>query len=159
NPLEQRSWRWTAAGNVKRARVSKHLAASGGRHLVFVRYSRAHDPGDEWVYNDAEIDAAPMVWARELDRASNRALMSYYAGRQVWLVEPDASSIEPVAYEKATPQPMPFVQLGAPGIAVLRDPARVKEMVLGQPGTDDVLTCDRWNFAFTQATEVAGPEV
>jgi hypothetical protein len=160
DPFEQRSWRWTPPGNVARARLLRQLEASGGKHVVFVRYTLSHDPGYEWVYNGADIDGSPVVWARELDRGSNAALMRYFVGRRVWLVEPDMPSPKLTPYGDAPPRAMPFVQLGAPGIAVLRDPGQVRLRVLEQPGAgaDALLTCYQWNFAFVQATGVAGPD-
>lgn len=159
--FEQRSWRWPPPGNMARARVLEQLATAGGKHLVFVRYGLTHNWGSEWVYNCADIDGCPVVWARELDRGSIAALMRYFGGRRVWMVEPDAPSPKLVPYGEAPPRPMQFVQLGAPGIAVLRDPGQLRRRVLEQPGAggDALLTCDQWNFAFTQATGVSGPDV
>src|SRR5262249_33691567 len=45
------SWRWTSSHGEVRAHVLRDLESRAGRHLVLVRYDRAHDPGDEWVYN------------------------------------------------------------------------------------------------------------
>jgi hypothetical protein len=159
--LEQRSWRWPPPGNVARARVLRQLETAGGKHLVFVRYAVPHNWGSEWVYNCADIDRCPVVWARELDRGSNAELMRYFAGRRVWMVEPDVPSPKPVPYSDAPPRPMQFVQLGAPGIAVLRDPGELRRRILEQPGAGEraLLTCYQWNFAFTQATGVSGPDV
>jgi hypothetical protein len=159
--LEQRSWRWPPPGGVARARVLSRLRSLGGMHLVFVRYSVKHDAGDEWVYNDADIDASQVVWARELDRDGNAELIRYFGDRRVWLVEPDAPSPLAVPYAEAPARLMRFVQLGAPGIAVLRDVDQVKSKVLTQPGatTDALFTCDAWDFLFARATGVEGPEV
>ncbi len=44
---------------------------------------------DEWVYNEAAIDSARVVWARDLGPAENQKLMRYYAGRVAMLLEPD----------------------------------------------------------------------
>jgi hypothetical protein len=44
---------------------------------------------NEWVYNEADIDAAGIVWAREMDAANNRDLISYFKGRRVWLLDAD----------------------------------------------------------------------
>ena len=54
-----------------------------------VRYSQTHVPHDEYVYNEADIDAAGIVWAREMHPQSNQALIDYYQDRQAWLFEPD----------------------------------------------------------------------
>jgi hypothetical protein len=159
--FEQRSWRWPPAAGEARARVLARLGSSGGKHLVFVRYGVRHDLGDEWVYNDAEIDASPVVWARELDRDGNAELIRYFSGRRIWLVEPDAPSPLAVPYGEAPARLMPFVQLGAPGIPALQSVAQVRSKVLAQAGAsaDGLLTCDTWNFLFGQATGVAGPDV
>jgi len=133
------------------------LQNSGGKHLVLVRYTMLHDPGDEWVYNDAEIDASPVVWARELDPASNAKLLQYFADRQVWLVEPDSPLPLVVPYRDAPFRPMPFVQLGAPGIAALQ-PEHVKTAVLERAKTVSRQTCGDWNNAFIEATGVSAPE-
>ena len=56
---------------------------------------------------------------------------------------------------------MLFVQLGAPGIDVLRSPAEVRRKVLDQAGAgeDRLWNCYTWNYEFTQATGVLGPDV
>ncbi len=73
-----------------RARMLSQLEEEGGRHLMLVRYSPRHHPGDEWVYNGANIDATKVVWAREMDAEQNRTLLAYFKGRRAWLVEADA---------------------------------------------------------------------
>ncbi len=82
-------WRWPLPGGVLRASVVNQFHRMGGKHLVFVRYGASHDAGDEWVYNDADIDGSSIVWARELDHESNVRLMRYFADRKVWVMEPD----------------------------------------------------------------------
>jgi hypothetical protein len=68
---------------------TEFLASRAGRHLVMVRYGD-HNVHEEWVYNRADLDEARVIWARELpDPASNRRLLEAFAGRQVWLVEPE----------------------------------------------------------------------
>jgi hypothetical protein len=73
----------------QRAQIGAQLAATGGRHLVIVRYGPLHSVHREWVYNAASIDQAQVVWARELDITQNRKLLEYFQDRQVWLVEVD----------------------------------------------------------------------
>ncbi len=85
-------WTWDSSqpGNLERARLLEEWGKSGDRYVVIVRYSPSHDSSlQEWVYNEADIDSAEVVWAREMDEVSNRELIEYFRGRQVWLLEPD----------------------------------------------------------------------
>jgi hypothetical protein len=74
------------------------LKGSGGRHLVIVRYTPAHVPHEDWVYNDADIDASPVVWAREMDGERNAKLIRYFHDRHVWLLEPDRDLLKLTDY-------------------------------------------------------------
>jgi hypothetical protein len=70
-----------------RERVTRELLSTPGRHLVIVRYAPGHHIHHEWVYNSAEIDGQPIVWARELEDRNNRPLLEYFRGRRAWLLE------------------------------------------------------------------------
>jgi hypothetical protein len=74
----------------ERARIKAQLEQLPGGQLAIVRYGQDHNPLNEWVYNDADIDGSKVVWAREMDAADNQELMRYYGDRKAWLVEPDA---------------------------------------------------------------------
>jgi hypothetical protein len=56
---------------------------------------------------------------------------------------------------------MPFAQLGAPGIEVLRSPGQVRHKVLeeSQATSGTRYSCDVWDYFFTTATGVEGPDV
>jgi hypothetical protein len=69
-----------------RARLEEQLRLRPGLDLVVVRYERGHDVHEEWVYNGADIDASPVVWAREMDEARNRRLFDHFEGRLIWLL-------------------------------------------------------------------------
>ena len=71
----------------ERAHILKELQADGRRHLVIVRYGPKHQGNNEWVYNEADIDGAEVVWAREMDLLQTRGLLEYFKDRQVWLAE------------------------------------------------------------------------
>ena len=72
-----------------RAGIEHRLETTPGKQLVFVRYSDDHEPSDEWVYNNADLDASKVIWARAMDFESDAELASYYHGRRVWMVLPD----------------------------------------------------------------------
>ena len=75
-----------------RAAVAQQLEHAEGRHLVIVRYGPHHNAHVPWVYNAAAIDQSKVVWANDLGLERNRPLMEYFAGRRVWLVEPDGDT-------------------------------------------------------------------
>ena len=151
-----------------RASIVHQLESTGGRHLVVVRYRLNHDPGDEWVYNGADIDSARVVWAREMDPRSNRALLRYFADRRAWMVEPDVAPVRISLYDASLPPdpPFQFVRLGTEGIAALRNPEEIREDVRREAARDDVgrdaaeerLSCDHWNVYFTKVTGVEAPD-
>jgi hypothetical protein len=148
----------------QRALVQNKLESSGGRHLAIVRYSLLHDPGNEWVYNGADIDGSAVVWAREMDPVDNHNLLRYFQGRRAWLVEPDATPPRLSVYDPFAPPdpPFRFVKLGTEAIAVLRDPDEIKRKVLDVSARDEYqphqFSCDQWNFFFQQVTGVEPPD-
>ena len=83
---DNRAWVgwWTAKRD-----LTQQLLHLPGNDLVFVRYKPSHSPHVEWVYNGADIDHQPIVWARELDAAANERLRNYFADRQAWVVLAD----------------------------------------------------------------------
>ena len=74
-----------------RPRLIADLQRQGGGHLIIVRYTPTHYIHVEWVYNDADIDGSPVIWARDMGEEKNRELLDYYKDRHVWLFEPDIS--------------------------------------------------------------------
>ncbi len=73
-----------------RVAVQEQLEQASGKQLVFVRYWPQHIFQQEWVYNAADIDGSPVVWARDLGAAEDEKLRHYHPDRTVWLLEPDA---------------------------------------------------------------------
>lgn len=89
-------------GNLKRAKILNDLKTRSGQHLVMVRYAHFHYVLDEWVYNDADIDGAKVVWARELNNDQDARILSYFGNRHVWLVEADNDPVELKPYSPPT---------------------------------------------------------
>jgi hypothetical protein len=88
------SWNYINRGDPQgREAIRKQLSQAPGQQLIFIRYSPAHR-FEEWVHNDADIDAAQIVWANDLGADENRKLLRYYPNRTAWLLEPD---VHPVA--------------------------------------------------------------
>lgn len=79
---------WQSVG-VERQSILTELNSLPGRKLVLVRYHPDHNPLAEWVFNDADIDRSPVVWARDMDLKQNSELFRYYGDRCVWLLEAD----------------------------------------------------------------------
>jgi hypothetical protein len=65
------------------ARILRELEADGRRHLVIVQYGLKHQQNWEWVYNEADIDGARVVWAREMDLLQTRRLIEFFKDREV----------------------------------------------------------------------------
>jgi hypothetical protein len=70
----------------ERGRLVQKLRAQGGRHLVFVDYAENWDSVHEWVYNGANLDASPVIFAHLLSPRENRDLLDHFPGRTAWLV-------------------------------------------------------------------------
>jgi hypothetical protein len=90
-PVSNWTWMWYGPGEfgTERAQIQAGLEQQPGKQLVILRYSPKRDPLDLWVYNEADIDASKVVWAREMDAADNRELLRYYRDRTTWLVQMD----------------------------------------------------------------------
>ncbi len=90
-----------------RANIAADLSRRGDKHLVVVRYSPAHNPHAGWIYNAADIDAAPVVWAQDMGSQGNAQLFDYFKDRHVWLLEPDDPQVEPIPYSARQVPSMP----------------------------------------------------
>jgi len=92
----------------RREPVIRQLTQAPGKQLVFVSYWPQHIFQDEWVYNEADIDRAHLVWARDLGASEDQKLLRYYPDRTAWLLEPDAMPprLSPYRVEEP-PKPVP----------------------------------------------------
>jgi len=85
------AWYQRSVDTFGRAAVLSKLTQTTGTHLVIVHYKPEHEPFAEWVYNDADIDHAKIVWAREMSPAQDQELIQYFSDRAVWVVDADAT--------------------------------------------------------------------
>jgi hypothetical protein len=76
----------------KQSAEKKLLEKRPGQHVILVRYTRGRSGHEEWIYNAADIDAAPVIWARDMGPIENDRLLRYYAGRSFWLFKPEEST-------------------------------------------------------------------
>jgi hypothetical protein len=87
-------------GDLDRAALASKLNRTPGRFLVIVRYGPNHNPGREWVYNEADLKSAKIVWARDRGSATD-ILVQYFRERCAVIVEPDKNPIVIRPYESA----------------------------------------------------------
>jgi len=98
-PAGALSWCAPAPTNLERAKTLDQLRRYPGGQLAIVRYGPQHDAWyHEWVYNEADIDGAKVVWARDMGPAGNKELVDYFRDRHVWLVEADETPPRVVPY-------------------------------------------------------------
>ena len=102
------AWHEVGPTSFGRAALLTRLQQLGGRHLVIVRYQPGRNPFEEWVYNEADIDAAHVVWARETNPAENEELIKYFKDRRLWLLEADEKPA------KLSPYPTMQLSTGKP---------------------------------------------
>ena len=82
--------------------ILRQLSAIPGQHIVLVRYEPDYDIHREWVYNGADIDGQPVIFAHDLGPDENRALLEYFAGRRAWSIY-----VEDGKAPELTPYPVP----------------------------------------------------
>ena len=87
----------------RRAGIEQQLDQLPGEHLVLVKYSPEHSAHEEYVYNGADIDHSPIVWAREIPGRDINPLLTYFRNRDVWVLEPDPKPQQLYRYS-ATPR-------------------------------------------------------
>lgn len=75
-----------SVGYNAREGIEARLTSLEGRHLVVVK-EECSPANWGFVYNDADVDASKIVWARDLGPKDNAALLAYYRDRRIWLLE------------------------------------------------------------------------
>jgi hypothetical protein len=91
-------------GNSFRAAILQDLKNRPGQQLVIVHYNEDHNPHNEWVYNQADLDHAKVVWARDMGDGENQNLLRHFQNRQAWLVNVDDSPPQLLPYPASSRQ-------------------------------------------------------
>ena len=102
-PIEPR---WPR-GNLARAAIEKRLDSIPGKHLIIVRQG-ALNIDKEGVYNAPDIDAAKLIFARDMGERDNAELLNYFRDRQAWLLvvndDPAGNPVTLTPYPKLQPE-------------------------------------------------------
>jgi hypothetical protein len=96
---------WCALGptNLERATTLATLRQLPGLQLAIVRYGPRHEIlFHEWVYNEADVDRAKVVLARDMGSAKNKDLIDYFHDRHAWLIEADETPPRVVPYNASS---------------------------------------------------------
>ena len=91
----------------QRADLIQSLERQGGQHLVVVHYLPGHSPVQQWIYNGADIDNSPVVWAHDMGVEKNKELLDYFKDRHVWLLTLGPASGSFVPYTEAAEASLP----------------------------------------------------
>jgi hypothetical protein len=95
--------------HIQRAKMLSNLERGNDKHLVLVQYGPHHSFNDEWVFNEADIDAAKVVWARDMGLPKNCELVNYFRDRVIWSIEIDDDK-KPVEVQLYPKQSCPLQQ-------------------------------------------------
>lgn len=72
---------------VARPELIQWLISRPGRDLVIVRYPPSYLPLAEWVFNDADLQNAEVIFARSMGPEADEQLAKYFADRRIWTAE------------------------------------------------------------------------
>jgi hypothetical protein len=73
--------------SLKKEEIAASLKKQEGKHLVIVKYWPGHNVEAEWVYNEADLDNAKILWARNMTEEKNCELVKYFHDRKIWILE------------------------------------------------------------------------
>ena len=103
--------------SVERPRIEGILRREPGRQLCLIRYSADHPPFDQWVFNQADLADAPIIWARSLTPETDQKLIDAFPNRRVWLLQPDRKDADELTPYPGTQQEFADMTATPPGRA------------------------------------------
>lgn len=89
--VNYQSWCCVEPQSPAKAQIRAMLDGAAGRHLVLVKPKTNPDNVFQWIYNDADIDASKIVWARDMGAQGNATLLSHFHDRVVWTLDPNVN--------------------------------------------------------------------
>jgi hypothetical protein len=85
----------SATWQKQRAQLLKQLKQQNGKHLIVVSYGNGHSYHDEWVYNEADIDGAKVLFARAMNSKQDCQLAGYFKSHRIWSLQVDGEESMP----------------------------------------------------------------
>jgi len=86
---------WELGWADTRQELVDKLLSSGESHLILVQYENGHNVNQEWVYNQADVPSAKIVWGRFASNDLNQKFVRSYPNRKVWLLKIPSMTMEP----------------------------------------------------------------
>ncbi|KAF0250327.1 MAG: hypothetical protein FD167_268 [bacterium] len=71
----------------KREEIISKVKQDKDNYLILIQYLPGERIHNEWVYNEADIDNAKVIWARSMSYEKNCELMKYFSNRKVIFLE------------------------------------------------------------------------
>jgi len=89
------TWAFSSYRNYHREALEKWLNTVPGTHLVIVHVQPRHwNYLEDKVYNGADLQNAPILWARNMGTADNCRLAEHYPRRSYWLIDDWSADLE-----------------------------------------------------------------
>jgi hypothetical protein len=88
NLLWPPGWAFSTPRLPQRELIEDQLNRLPGDHLIIVRYRAIfHSPHEEFVFNEADLEHAHLLWARSMTAKQNCILVLYFPDRDYWVVD------------------------------------------------------------------------
>ncbi len=96
-----------------RGKITRMLQRRADKGLVLVRTAGGQSGTAEWVYNEADLDLAPLLFARSISPEADEELVLAHPERKVWLLNSSGRRLAVVAHPEARywrgePRPEPL---------------------------------------------------
>ena len=79
----------SSSWHIQRAQLVRQLKQEDGSHLILISYGPRHSFHYEWVYNEADIDRAKVIFARAMNSRQDCQLVEYFKARRLWSLDVD----------------------------------------------------------------------